>query len=109
MLDGEGKVDGVEPRDPLIRFELVVGELKENKLGVGVDETDDKSKFPDVPTESPALELFLSPAFSEIDSFGTPNDRVLQLKPSKTSVLLENLATHNKYHLETDSPFIIGR
>lgn len=89
MLDGEGKVDGVEPRDPLIRFELVVGELKENKLGVGVDETDDKSKFPEVPTESPALELFLSPAFSDINSLGTPNDKMLLLELSdlKTEAL----------------------
>lgn len=83
-----GKVDGVvETGDPLLRFELVLGELKENKLGVGVDvdvdvdvETDDKNRFPGVPTARPAALELLSPAFSDIDSFGTPNDGMLQLK-----------------------------
>lgn len=88
MVAGVGNVDGViETRDPLLRFELVLGELKENKLEVGVDvdvETDDENKFPDVPNIRPGLEL-LSPALSDMDSFGTPNDGMLQLKPSKTS------------------------
>lgn len=79
-----GKVDGVvETGDPLLRFELVLGELKENKLGVGVDvdvETDDKNRFPDVPTARPAALELLSPAFSDMDSFGTPNDGMLQFK-----------------------------
>lgn len=78
MVAGEENIDGVETRDPLLRFELVLGELKENKLGDDVDvETDDENKFSDVPTERPALEL-LSPALSDMDSFGTPNDRMLQ-------------------------------
>lgn len=78
MVAGEENIDGVETRDPLLRFELVLGELKENKLGADVDvETDDENKFSDVPTERPALELS-SPALSDMDSFGTPNDRMLQ-------------------------------
>lgn len=78
VVAGVEKIDGVEPRDPLLRFESGLGELKENKLGVGVAETDDTNKFSGVPTVTPALEL-LSPALSEVDSFGTPNDRMLQI------------------------------